>query len=149
MEQHQAEMLRIIRDIDAEAAMRLHKHLWPHFPAPSSAAEATASLHHARTGLDGMPDKLRCYSHAWLRDRGLPSNLPDRLKQKAERLYPVSVQGVGVATRTRTPLAQGIRGAMEDAVRETFADGHQDQPEIVKARMLEMRERFIKRDGNG
>ncbi len=147
MNEHAAEMTRIIREVDAEAAMRLHSHLWPQFPPPANVHEARATIHFARTGMKGMETKLRCYSHAWLRDEGLPSNLPDYLKKKADRLYPVGARGVGIAVRNRDERALGIRSAMELAVHETYADGHENEPQIVRARMLEMRRRFIKHAG--
>src|SRR5262245_64491910 len=95
---HSAEMRRIIRDVDAEAAMRLHAEIFPHLPAPTSEHEARCSLHYARSGMLSMTEQQRCYSHAWLRDWGLPSSLPDYLKPKADRLYPIGARAVGVAS---------------------------------------------------
>ena len=139
------EMRRIIMDCDAEAAVKLHEHLFPHLPKPESVREARATIHLARTAMSSVPSKLRCYSHAWLRDEGLPSALPDHLKKKADRLYPVGARAVGIAVKYSSPRSLAIRSVMETAVLETYADGHSDEPQIVKARMLEKRAEFIRR----
>ena len=102
-------------------------------------------LHHARTQ-SPLDLKLRAYSHRWLLDRGLPSGLPDELKPKAERLYPVKVEAVGISINGGgifAPVIPLIRGAMEDAVLECFADGHKET-EIVRPRMFEARAKAVK-----
>jgi len=142
---HSHELRRCLVDCDAEGIMKLWKHVAPHLPQPETAYEANAAIHMARTQSERMPVKLRLYSHAWLRDEGLPSQLPDHLKSRADRLYPVGTRAVGIATHTRTPRANGIRGVMEYAVNETYADGHSDEPQVVKARMMEKRADFIRK----
>ena len=93
-----------------------------------------------------MADKLRFYSHSWLRDAGLVKHslLPDKLKPRAERMYPVGAQAVGVATRTQSKRALAIRHTMENAILECQADGLDLGDRRVHKRMLEMRQRFIR-----
>jgi len=63
----------------------------PHLPQPKNNEEALITLHYARTEAWSIPVRLRCYSHAWLTERGLPSALPDWLRPKVRRLYPHKV----------------------------------------------------------
>src|SRR5262245_55445079 len=141
---HSHELRRCLVNCDADGIMKLWRHVAPHLPQPETAYEANAAIHMARTQSENVPVKLRLYSHAWLRDEGLPSQLPDHLKARAERLYPVGTKAVGIAVRHRLPRSLGIRGVMENAVHETYADGHSNEPQVVEARMLEKREDFIR-----
>lgn len=149
MKEHQSEMYRCLRDLDVGAAMRLWKHIGPNMPQPENEYQAYIMIHYARTHMRKMPNHYRFYSHCWLRDEGLPSALPDNMKPKAERLYPVGVRAVGVASTKiggeKTPFNDAIQKVMVDAVLETYADGHQDQPHIVRARILEKRAEFKRR----
>ena len=148
---HSSEMFRCLRDCDVEGIKKLWSHVAPNMPQPENGYQAAAQIHIARTGMEKMPVKLRLYSHCWLRDEGLikASKLPDHLRPRAEREYPVGVRAVGIAVKPLsgafTPYHLGIRSEMEYAVHETYADGHADQPQVVKARMLERRALFKKR----
>ncbi len=106
---------------------------------PMSREQTWAGMHYARTQSDSISFAKRARSHAWLKERDLPSGLPDELKQQAEREYPRVVEAVGVSVRqlgnVTTPLTEAIERAMSDAVAECYADGER-RPEIVKARML-------------
>jgi hypothetical protein len=78
----------------------------------------------------------------------MPSALPDWLRPRADRLYPKVVEGVGIAVRGpghKRALALALRGAMEVVVQECYADGKTD-PDFVRARMTEARERVFKGD---
>ena len=149
MPEHSSEMFRCLRDCDAHAAMKLWRHARPDMPQPENTHQALVMLHYARTHMRKMPNKFRFYSHCWLRDEGLPSALPDIMRPKAERMYPVGVRAVGVASGSapgrKGPFNFAIEKVMSDAVLETHADGHENQPEIVKARMLEKRADFKRR----
>lgn len=116
--------------------------LAPHLPQPKTDDEAEAIMHLARTETWSIPLRPRAYSHRWLLERGLPSRLPDRLKPRAERLYPQVVEGVGISLNTNKewlkPAIPIIRGAMEDAVSEAYADGRTN-PDFVRTRMQEAR----------
>lgn len=131
-------------ELDTVRARRAWAAAFPAYPPLGSDAEVLRVLHFSRTKASSIVLRKRAYSHRWLLERGLPSGLPDSLKPSAERLYPVTVGCVGVATKTRSPLAVEIRGAMEYAVNETYADGHAKQPEIVRGRMMEMRQRVLR-----
>ena len=131
-------------ELDIVRARRAWAAEFPAYPPFGSDAEVLSVMHFARTKADSIMPRKRVDSHRWLSERGLPSGLPDYLKPSAERLYPVHVGCVGIATKTRSPLAAEIRGAMEYAVQETYADGHAEQPEIVRGRMMEMRERVLR-----
>lgn len=110
----------------------------PDMPQPDSDHEVYATLHHARTQSESIPLALRLWSHNWLIDHGLPSGLPDNMRPKAQRIYPRTVEAVGVSVKAMSaasaPLAAAIERAMSDAVAECYADGEK-RPEIVKARM--------------
>lgn len=111
-------------------------------PVPETRFDALVALHLARTTARSIPIRLRAYSHRWLLDRNYPSQLPDRLKPRAERLYPQAIGAVGISVNSKYPVVQAaIQNAMSNAVLEAYADGHQDDPEVVKARMQEARSR--------
>jgi len=141
-------MMRCIRDIDAELAMRIWRQERPAAPQPENVHQATMMLHYARTRLPNMPQKLRFYSHSWLLGNGFPSSLPDHLRPKAERMYPVKVAVVGVASGSgpgrKGMFNRAIEKVMSDAVLETQADGHDLDSPVVRARMLEKRALFKK-----
>ena len=137
---------------DWRAAQKLWAHVFPGYPPPKTDEEAEQTMHVARTGMKSLKLKPRAYSHAWLRERGLvnASQLPDNLRQSAERLYPVIVEGVGIAvglagsaSPARKQFAAGLRDVMSEAVADCYANGDKD-PGIVKARILSARDKFIK-----
>jgi hypothetical protein len=129
---------RCLIDLDVVGVCDLWFYAAPHLPQPKNNDEALATLHYARTQAGSIPVRLRCYSHAWLCERGLPSGLPDWLKPKAARLYPHSVHAVGIAVKPLSaasePLARAIEKVMSNAVLECYADGITD-PNIIKVRM--------------
>lgn len=130
-------------DMDVAIARRAWAVAFPHLPRLGDDHDVLVVLHYARTQANSIALRLRAYSHRWLLERDYPSGLPDHLRQSAERLYPVVVGVVGVSTRTRTPLAMAVRDAMNNAVMECYADGHQE-PEIVRPRMLEKRQHVLR-----
>jgi hypothetical protein len=133
---------RCLIELDVVGMCDLWFHIAPHLPQPKNNDEALATLHYARTEARSIPLKLRCYSHAWLCERGLPSALPDHWKPKAARLYPHSVNAVGIAVKAMSaasvPRAKAIEKAMSDAVLECYADGVTDT-DAIKARMAAAR----------
>jgi hypothetical protein len=133
---------RCLIDLDVVGICDLWFHVAPHLPQPKNNDEALTTLHYARTQASSIPLRLRCYSHAWLCERGLPSGLPDCWKPKASRLYPHKVEAVGVAVMASSPAdlvrARAIEKAMSNAVLECYADGERS-PRIIKARMAEAR----------
>jgi hypothetical protein len=135
---HAEAFRRCLLDLDAVGICDLWFRIAPGLPQPKNNEEALITLHIARTRAESIPDRDRCYSHAWLCERGLPSGLPDRLKPKAARLYPHEVRAVGIAVKALSPhnepRAKAIEKAMSDAVMECFADGVTDT-DVVKARM--------------
>jgi hypothetical protein len=142
-------MLRCIRDIDHELAMKLWKHARPAAAQPENELQAIIMLHYARTKISSMPEKLRLYSHCFLRDYNMPSALPDHLKPKAERMYPVGIRAVGTASGKfgggKTAFNYAIEKVMSDAVLEVQADGHDLASPVMKARILEKRADFRRR----
>lgn len=142
-----------MRQDDFRAALeagdvRLVKRMWaafmPHLPQPE---DAEAAMHMARTVSETVSFKARAWSHRWLSERSLPSQLPDRLKPSAERLYPRVVEGVGISVNTRSPYLKPamieVRKAMEDVVNDCYANGD-TAPAIVRPRMLEAREKTMR-----
>jgi hypothetical protein len=146
MHPHAGEFRRCLEQLDVAAIRKLWRHVSPHLAQPKDDAEALISLHHARTQTESIPLKLRAWSHRWLLDHGMPSGLPDHLKARAERLYPHVVEGVGISVNFRSPILQPItshvRGAMEDAVSEAYAD-KRTEPAFLKARMQEAKQTTI------
>lgn len=133
---------------DVALVRRMWHHVSPNMPQPRDDEDALQRIHYARTLMDVISFDRRAYSHAWLLERALPSGLPDHLKPRAQRLYPVTVSAVGIAVRGSSAigrqLAPLIRGVMSAAVSEAYADGRTD-PEFVKVRMREAKDRELDR----
>lgn len=127
--------------MDVDFAVKLWNYTNPQFPVNRKQAEIT--MHMARTGAESVPEKHRFYSYRWLCDHGLPNQLPDRLKPSAEKMFPKKASVVGIATKTRSIVANAIRGAMSYAVLETYGDGCEDS-EVVKKRMMEARDKILR-----
>jgi len=140
---HSALFRECMEQLDATRARAVWGHVCPHLPQPANDAHTLVVLHMARTAAASMKFKSRAYSHAWLVERGYPSQLPDELKPSAERMYPRNAPAVGISVNFRAPelapAAVMIRGAMENAVLEAEADGKLENSEHVKARMAEAR----------
>jgi hypothetical protein len=137
-----ASFQRCLADLDIDGVLALWRRVQPGLAAPSTRAEALVSLHMARTAAISVALKLRAYSHRWLIDHGYPSQLPDRLKPHAERLYPQTTGAVGISVNSKYPAVKSaIHDAMQAAVLEAYADGHRDDPEMVRQRMNEARRR--------
>jgi len=136
------ELHRCLDELDIQGLRRLWSQVAPHLHQPQNDAEAEASLHMARTLAESIAVRKRVYSHCWLTDRGLPSQLPDHLRLPLERVGPRIVEGVGIAVRARDPdlqpVADEAQKAMCNVVEEMYADGDTD-PELVKSRMREAR----------
>lgn len=133
---------------DVHRLQSIWSEVCPHLPQPKNREAATVSLHQARTAAESVSRGKRQYSHVWLRERGLKSDLPEHLKTRAEQLgHPVLVDGVGISVnvlgRGREAQERGtaIQGAMELVVSEMYADGDTD-PLIVKPRMMAVREKI-------
>lgn len=138
---------RLLESGDVRALRSAWAQVAPHLPQPKNDEEAEFAMHRARTEASSVGFRFRAYSHAWLVERSLPSGLPDELKPKAQRLYPVIAKAVGVSVKASSewlkPAAAQIERAMADAVEDAYAEGRQDDA-FVKARILEARERTIK-----
>jgi hypothetical protein len=132
---------RCLVDLDVPGIRALWAKISPHLPQPKSDADTLAALHAARTASESVPLRMRAYSHRWLTERQLPSQLPDRLKPSAEQICPRVAMSVGIAVGSPIPVVRdGIRGAMEYAVHDCYANGDTD-PAIVKPQMMEARRR--------
>src|ERR1700694_445738 len=80
---------RALEECDTAAMRRLWARAMPHLPQPQTEFDTQATLHLARTAAESVRFRLRAWSHRWLLDHGLPSQLPDELKPRAEQLCPV------------------------------------------------------------
>ena len=124
-----------LETLDVVLAKKIWHHVMPHLPQLTSDTEALIVLHAARTAANTITFSKRAYSHSWLMERGYPSQFPDYLRPRAERLYPITIPAVGIAVYNRTPVAFAIRGAMEDAVRdEGVKDSNRTKRAILRAR---------------
>lgn len=136
---------RCLIDLDVVGICDLWFRVSPHLPQPKNNDEALATIHYARTQTGSIPVRLRCYSHSWLCERGLPSGLPDWLKPKAARLYPHNVHAVGISVKSMSaagePMARAIEKAMSAAVLECYVDGVTDV-DVIRGRMNEARRRI-------
>lgn len=145
---HAAELRAILKDLDIVAMRAFDRVHNPHLPAQDD-DQIRVSMHAARTACESLPFALRAYSHSWLTERGLPSLLPDHLKPKAQRLYPVIAVGVGIAVKSRSPhmreAVKEIRIAMEDAVKEAVEDRQLNDSVYVKGRMMAARSKAVHR----
>lgn len=138
----QANICRCLIELDIDGCVHLWSKIQPAHPVPQTRQEVLICLHMARTASASIPLKLRAYSHRWLLDQGYPSQLPDILKPRAERLYPEDVCSVGISVNSKYPvIKEAIYGAMQNAVLEAYADGHEKEPDIVKKRMMEARQK--------
>lgn len=145
--QHAALFRDMLERADVAGVRRLLPEIMPHFPPPKTTEEVEVTLHMARTACELLALQKRAWSHAWLSERGYPSQLPDILKPAAERMYPRVVEAVGVAVKAgspeRAPLAKAVQGAMAQVVEEMYAEGDRD-PVLVRQRMFEARAKVYK-----
>jgi hypothetical protein len=129
---------------DVRKCSRMWAAFNPHLPQPE---DPEAAMHMARTVSETISFEARAYSHRWLSERDLPSQLPDRLKPSAERLYPRVAEGVGISVNCRNPWLKPamieVRGAMEAVVSDCYANGDKD-PAIVRPRMFEARDKTMR-----
>ena len=145
----QAACDQVLRDGDHRRLLKGWSEIFPHLRGPQTEADAKVVMHHARTQNPRIEFKLRAYSHSWLLERALPSGLPDELRPKAQRMYPVVVSAVGISVNTKNeflkPIVGEVRQSMEYAVLEAEADGKLEDTPHVRKRMLEARKRTYKR----
>jgi hypothetical protein len=143
------EMQLCMVSLDVARAKEVWKLVAPHLPPITSDAEMLTTLHLARTQSPVVNDRLRFYSHCWLVERGHTSALPDKLKPAAERMYPRMVRSVGISMNVRSelfrPIVGHVRGAMEDAVKEVYADGKEEDVELIRRRMREARRMTVRK----
>lgn len=136
----QYEFSRCMVELDVAGVRKLWAFVQPNLPQPRSDEQALITLHMARTRSDTLAIKLRAYSHRWLLDQGYPSQLPDALKPKAERMYPKVVGAVGLSinftAKELKPAALLIERAMSDRVNDMYAGG-EERPEVVRKSMNE------------
>ena len=147
MHSHSSALRRCLEECDISGIRALWFTLFPGLPQPETDDEALVSIHLARTAARSVPLRLRAYSHRWLLDHGLPSQLPDRLRPRAERLYPRIVEAVGVSINFRSPILKPaqpiIERAMCDAIEECYAD-KRTQIKFIRVRMAETKYKTIK-----
>lgn len=136
---------------DVDALRKAWSRVAPHLPQPATREAAEVAMHHARTQTVSLPLRARAWSHRWLSERALPSGLPDPLRPRAERMFPRIAEGVGISVNFKSawmkPAAAEVRGAMEDAVSEAYAEarsGQRPDPGFVAARMKDAKSRKLR-----
>lgn len=143
------EMQKCMVTLDVERARELWRIVFSHLPPINSDEEMLRTLHLARTQSEPLAARLRYYSHQWLLERGLPSALPDDLRPSAEKMYPSVTRAVGISVNSGSelfkPIVTLVRGAMEQSVLETFADGHAKDDEVVRRRMMEAKRTTVRK----
>lgn len=139
------ELIDCLERVDIGGMRRLWAKVAPQMATHDDAGMQTA-IHLARTASEVVRFNLRAYSHAWLIDHGYPSLLPDDLRPRAHRLYPVTAHAVGIAVRSKYEEVKiTLERAMSGAVLEAEADGRLTDSPFVKARMMEARRRAVKK----
>lgn len=138
---------QLLESGDVQALRSYWASAFPSLPQADTFEKAEIQMHYARTNAESVSLKHRAYSHRWLSERGLPSGLPDELKSKAERLYPVVREAVGISVGFKSPVlvpaAIEVRKAMEYAVLDAYADNKRD-PIFVRQRMTEAKDKALR-----
>ena len=138
---------QLLEDGDVTGLRQAWSKIAPHMPQPETFEAAEITMHMTRTASATISLKARAYSHRWLSERMLPSQLPDELKPEAERLYPriASVVGVSVnfGSKHLASAAVEVRTAMSDAVEDAYAEGRRD-PRFIQQQMHEARHRAMR-----
>lgn len=148
-ENHSDLFRRCLESCDIEGVRKLWAHVAPHLPQPNGDYQVQVMIHSARTQAASMPLRLRAYSHQWLLANGLPSQLPNDLKPKAEQMDFKFSFGVGIGMKMATTdpqkraVGQLIQRAMGEAVEEAFAD-RRTETVFLRQRMVEAKERTIR-----
>lgn len=144
---HAEEFRRCLVDCDIEGVRKIWKHVAPRMPQPETDADALISIHMARTATERLPFRFRAYSHAWLTERSYPSQLPDKLKPRAERMYPRVVSAVGICVASfgnkKSDYHHHVSTALCDVVENFYADGIED-PIPIKAQMKVVHDKLRK-----
>lgn len=139
---------RILLELDVGAMRALHRHLSPHLGSPGSDWDVLASMHLARTTLDSIPLKARHYSHFWLIDRNLPSQLPGHLLPKPDQVVPRIVEAVGVMVAASSPelqpAADRVRDVMNATIMDAYADSASPDPKKLQERMMDARRKELR-----
>lgn len=139
---------RALAEGDVAMLWRLWGKLNPGAYQPANWQEAEIQLHLARAAADSVAIRLRCYSHHWLKERGLASPLPEALKPDAERFQPKVASAVGFAWTSTSEYLRAARPAVMAAVgqriEEMAADGMlETQPDKVRAEMMLTKNRVL------
>jgi hypothetical protein len=144
-----AALRECLSELDVQGVRQLWHLIAPNMPQPKDDAEALATMHYARTLAESLRLTHRFYSHRWLLDHNMLSALPDHLRPSAERMYPKMVRSVGVSINTSSemikPAVPLIRGAIENAIHEAYADGKQDDIAHLKKRMREAKATTVRK----
>lgn len=143
----QSEFIAALERGDVREVRRISEALNPHLPRAENDASAEVSMHMARTQVDALPLKTRAYSHRWLTERALPSQLPDDLRPGAERMFPAVAEAVFVSANVHNPAlkpaAAIVQRAMCDAVEDAYANGDRE-PGLVRRLMHDARRKTWK-----
>lgn len=118
----------------------------PHLPQAETREQAEIVMHTARTMTKGLTLRARAWSHRWLRERGLPSSLPDELKPKAERIYPRVVEGVLISVLNRRGMEEAkplVEADIAEVVADAYARGKTD-PAYISGLMADAKARSIR-----
>jgi hypothetical protein len=139
------EWQQLLEDGDVAGLRAAWKRLAPKAKQPKDHHDAEITMHMARTAAELVSMKARLYSHKWLTERMLPSQLPADLVAEYER--PRIAEAVGISVNFHSvllkPAALEVRTAMENAVNECYADGKTQVP-VVQRHMLEARDKTLK-----
>lgn len=135
-----AEFRALLEAGDVDALVKAWRQVAPHLPQPRNRDEAEITMHMARTGAELVSLSARRYSHDWLTERMLPSQLPTEL-------VPTIAEAVGISVNFGSsylkPAALEVRSAMETAVEDCYANGD-TAVSVVRAQMHAARDKTMK-----
>lgn len=138
---------RALENGDVTECRKLWHLFHPYLPQAESYEMAEIDLHIARTAAKSVSLHKRLYSHEFLFERGLPSQLPDELRPKMQRRgKSVIFRAVGVAVGSVGAFkedAKELERVMGEAGGEMLSRGITD-PVRISAYMWEKREDFMK-----
>jgi hypothetical protein len=142
------ELRQALIDGNVDLLQRMWRTWFPTAPQPANWQEAQIQLHLARTASRSVPLTLRCYSHHWLKERSIPSLLPDRHKASADQLVPKVTPSVGFAWGTSSAVLKPAAPFVQDAVSTRINEMHEDglvnsNPDLVRNEIILTKNRTL------
>jgi hypothetical protein len=136
MIEHAALFRQCLIDLDVKMMRQLWNHVSPHLPQPKTDEECLNTMHLARLQMITLPEEMRVYSQAWVKERGLSND--------------VFAVGIAVRAASSSDPHQRCRGvyvqhemsyAVEHALRQGIGLSEPKDAAEVKRRIMAARGR--------